>query len=144
MKKVIPWPERFWRKVAILENGCWEWTAGKNGSGYGAFYPLNGNRKQVTSHVWAYVQYVGPVPSGLELDHKCRNRACVNPMHLEPVTSAVNVLRGFGPMAINARKTHCKRGHLLSGENLRVVKDGRCCKTCARMHKARYRKARVT
>lgn len=123
--------ERFWRKVLILENGCWFWTGGKDNQGYGFFALEAKPRKGIGAHVYAYTRSVGPVPEGLELDHKCRNPSCVNPLHLEPVTTRVNVLRGFGACAINVRKTHCIHGHPFSGENLYLRPDGgRACRTC--------------
>lgn len=80
----------------------------------------------------------GSIPKGLTLDHLCRNRACVNPVHLEPVTNRVNILRGIGITAQNARKTHCKHGHPFTVENT-IYKHGggwRICKICNR---ARFR-----
>jgi len=95
---------RFFAKIRPLSNGCWEWTAYKTkrllqtvagdwrvDGGYGMFW-LNGTN--VCAHAAAYVHCIGAVPEGLELDHLCRNRACVNPTHLEPVTHSVNMRRG--------------------------------------------------
>jgi hypothetical protein len=75
---------------------------------------------------------VGPIPEGKQLDHLCRNRACINPEHLEPVTAKENILRGESFSAKNARKTHCIHGHELSGDNLRILKHGRVCLECRR------------
>ena len=69
------------------------------------------------AHRAYYERYVGPIPEGLVIDHLCRNRRCVNPTHLEPVTSAENNLRGLGPGAVNRRKKACHRGHAFTPEN---------------------------
>lgn len=131
---------RLWKKIRVNpETGCWDWLGGSvTVWGYGQFHIL-GHPYQ--AHNVVYTLYVGPVPGGLELDHTCRNRRCVNPGHLEPVTQLVNILRGSSPAALNAVKTHCKRGHVLSGENLRVKRGRRgvlrVCRTCANAESAR-------
>lgn len=98
--------ERFWAHVRKTPT-CWEWTAGTTGaSGYGVF---RANGKATTAHRWAYEQLVGAVPEGLDLDHLCRNRLCVNPAHLEPVTHRENCLRGEAPAARYAQRERCDR-----------------------------------
>ena len=99
--------DRFWSKVS-KSDGCWTWLGGLDGKGYGYF--RLGSR-MVGSYRLAYELLIDPVPDGLVLDHLCRNRKCVNPWHLEPVTNRENVLRGSGITAMQARQTHCKRGH---------------------------------
>lgn len=128
------WPDitakaRFEAKYVPEPNsGCWLWVAGLGGNGYGVFW--NGVNREV-AHRFSYKLYKGPIPDDLELDHLCRMRCCVNPEHLEPVTSAINVLRGMGTGAIYARRTHCERGHLMLGDNLRIKSDGtRQCVQC--------------
>ena len=121
--------DRFWAKVRKGDL-CWEWTAAKS-TGAGVFR-LNG--ANVLAHRFAYEQLVGPIPTGLVLDHLCRNRACVRPDHLEPVTIGENVMRGEGACPRNARKTHCVRGHALSGSNIyesRLKHGHRICRVCA-------------
>lgn len=132
---------RFWSKVERLESGCWIWIGLKR-FGYGMFYgrqPVSGRRQYVRAHRTAYEWSRGPIPDGLELDHLCRVKACVNPDHLEPVTSRENTLRGIGPSAKNALKTHCYRGHEFLPENTYHYTNGdRGCRICA-IEKARAR-----
>lgn len=121
---------RFWAKVDKNgPGGCWPWL-GAVRTGYGRFAVQQ--KRLVQAHRFAYELLVGPIPDGLELDHLCRNRACVNPDHMEPVTSRVNTLRGTSPAARNAVKTHCDAGHPLSPENTYVWNGQRACKTCRR------------
>ena len=109
-------PERFESKFIPEPNtGCWLWIAGIAGGGYGSYW--NGTKK-VSAHRFSYEQTRGPIPQGLEIDHLCRQRLCVNPEHLEAVTHRENVLRGDGWTAHQARQTHCHRGHPLTPDNL--------------------------
>jgi hypothetical protein len=121
--------ERFWAKVD-KSGDCWQWTAALNSAGYGKFSV--GSKQQLLAHRYAYELMVGPIPEGLELDHLCRVRRCVNPAHLEPVTTRENVMRGY------ARKTHCVHGHEYTPENTRLVHRAnrpgpfRLCLACRR------------
>lgn len=120
---------------------CWEWTAGKSSKGYGMVYV--GGKMQMAYRV-VYELYRGAIPEGRQLDHLCRNPGCVNPEHLEPVTSKENTLRGEGIAARNARKTHCIHGHKYTPENTIIRKDGagKECRTC-RHNRAQERRKRT-
>lgn len=123
--------ERFWEKVSTpTPDGCWLWTGGTSIDGYGTF-GLTKSKKTVRSHRWAYEALVGAIPEGLTLDHLCRNTLCVNPAHLEPVTSVVNVQRG------KALITHCPHGHPYDSENTYHWRGHRICKACQRIRRSR-------
>ena len=125
-----PPQKRFWSKVDRQDAGCWPWTGSTDIHGYGVF-KVQG--KLVRAHRFAYELLVGPIPDDLTLDHLCRNRACVNPADLEPVTRGENVLRGETIPAKNAAKTHCPRGHLYDAPNTYVdPAHKRVCRTCHR------------
>jgi hypothetical protein len=132
--------KRFKAKYEEAGNGCWLWQASLDEHGYGQFWY---GSALGSAHRFAYEFYKGAIPVGLELDHLCRVHNCVNPAHLEAVSSATNHLRGA-----SARKTHCVHGHPLSGDNLYLhPKNGRRgCVTCRRRQAAEChaRKAGMT
>jgi len=125
---------------------CWIWTAAKNPTGYGVLYMYS---RQATgkpfstheyAHRFAYEIGKGPIPVGLELDHLCRVRECVNWNHLEPVTHQINALRGLTVVALNAAKTECAQGHPFDLFNTFNSPNGqRFCRTCQREAKLRWR-----
>lgn len=118
--------------IPVPVTGCWLWTGSLNGHGYGKVRDRD-SRLQ-TAHRASYRAFVGPIPEGLDLDHKCRVRCCVNPAHLEPVTRSENLRRS--PLAGKyARKlvTACRAGHAFDESNTRWGTSGyRECLTCRR------------
>jgi hypothetical protein len=119
---------------------CWPWRGYIAPEGYGRLW-CSDRRRHVPAHRYSYEHYIGPVAPELVMDHLCRNRACVNPYHLEPVTDRVNVLRGIGPTAQFARSTVCQRGHEKVPANLYVRPDGTaCCRRCVRMRENEQRR----
>lgn len=121
--------ERFWQKVNVTVDGCWDWLGGAGGKGHGAFMV---DRKNVGAHRFAYELMVGAIPDGAHLDHLCRNPSCVRPTHLEPVSLWENLRRSNTQVAvINASKTHCKRGHEFTPENTYTGNGNRACRQCA-------------
>lgn len=124
---------------------CWIWTLSKNKRGYGKASKRGGG--WMLAHRASYLLIIGPLQKGEVPDHLCRVPACVNPYHLEIVTNVENILRGNSLNAINAKKTHCIRGHPLSGDNLYIEnkrngKIGRRCKRCYFENSQRYERER--
>lgn len=134
--------ERFWAKVKKTDS-CWLWQ--------GYIHPLTGygtiqiSGKPELVHAVSYKLVGKIIPEGMELDHLCRNRACVNPDHLEPVIHRDNVLRGINACAQNARATHCPQGHPYDLFNTyRIPSGGRGCRTCRMEENRKYRMRRLS
>lgn len=133
--------ERFWSKVDFDphdEARCWRWLACHSSDGYGSFTLAN---RMVGAHRLAFELERGEIPAGLELDHLCSQRDCVNPRHLDPVTHQENIRRGRTGIA-NRSKDRCPEGHVYDAVRIRT--DGtthRACKRCSarytRNHRAR-------
>jgi hypothetical protein len=122
------------QRIAAVPGGCWLWLGTIQVGGYGrldtkAFGPR-------MAHRIMYELVHGPIPGGLQLDHLCRNRGCVNPDHLEPVTPRENLMRSPLTRARqNADKTHCNRGHEFNDSNTRLSPAGtKVCRPCMKMH----------
>lgn len=118
--------ERFWLNVEKSET-CWLWIGYIKPNGYASFYPGGGRHvSKVYAHRFAYELVSGPIPDGMEVDHTCNVRNCVNPEHLEAVTHRTNLDRA------KDRRTHCKAGHALTEDNLYEWRGNRRCRTCIR------------
>ena len=125
-------PNNFDAKIDKLPGGCWIWTGSKTSRGYGNAYIAG---QYVLMHRAAYEHYIGPIPEGYNVTHTCRNQLCLQPKHLKAVTPREKTLQYNGPTTINARKTHCKRGHEFTPENTHVTPLGsRICRICRKQH----------
>ena len=136
-------------KFALPEpnSGCHLWVGSISNKGYGQFHCgfVDGVQKIWRAHRVAYALEFGDIPEGLDLDHLCRVRSCVNPLHLEPVTRSINLTRGIGgdiARAIKAKITHCPSGHEYSGNNLYLKGTRRYCRICRTAAYIRYRERR--
>lgn len=130
--------ERFWAKVDA-SGDCWLWTACLDREGYGQFSPRH--NVKVKAHRFAYEGLVGPIPLGLVIDHLCRIHNCVNPDHLEVVTNAENVRRGF---RLRSRQQFCRYGHQMDAENTLIHRRRQGsprhqCRTCWAGYFRKYR-----
>jgi hypothetical protein len=133
-------PHNFLDKIILVDgpllSQCWQWTAAKDGCGY-AMGSLK--HKWLRAHRLSYMRIIGPIPDDKELDHLCRNRLCINPFHLEPVTHIVNVSRGNAGVW-ESQKTHCSKGHPFDETNTYFYRTGkylkRGCLICRRERSA--------
>ena len=140
--------DKFWSK--INKNGpvpsdrpelgqCWVWIASLDTTGYGRFWSgTRPDRRLQPAHRISYELSVGYIPDGMDIDHLCRNRCCVNPSHLEPVTRKENLRRGIRPGRYQTAKTHCPKGHPYEGSNLFMDRGRRHCMTCKRKYQREH------
>lgn len=139
----LPGPAKVWNSVMrhrrVDPSGCWIYTGYCDRDGYGYTHV---NRKTTKVHRWIYEQVVASIPPQYQIDHLCRNPSCFNPDHLEAVTPLENTLRSNSLSAQNARRTHCRKGHPLSGSNLliEIGRTGRPQRRCRECKNARQRK----
>ncbi len=126
---------RYAEKIEVTD-GCWTWLGTRTTRGYGRIFK---GRKPYQAHRVVYELLVGAIPEGMTLDHLCRNRLCVNPAHLEPVSDRINRMRGISPPAVAARRATCVHGHEYTPQTMRLTKQGaRVCRICTN-EKARAR-----
>lgn len=131
---------RFMALNFLTDDGCWIWLGSRGRGGYAQF---NDGTTMRRAHRWAYEYFVGAIPAGLDIDHLCRHRDCVNPEHLEPVTRSENLRGGYQARGL---KDSCSQGHPLDIANTFQRQDGgRGCRICrnnaSRASKARARAA---
>lgn len=134
-------PDNFLAKIKVNDSGCWEWLGYISQKGYGQ---LSCNCRGIAAHTFSYELFIGPVPMGLELDHLCNVKHCVNPVHLEPVTQAENMRRAGGYALLAQKggrargvqlkaKTHCPQGHPYDAVNTYINKGARNCRICPQL-----------
>lgn len=125
-------------------DACWPWPGSAKHDGYGrSSVTVDGVPRVFLVHREAWARLRGPIPKDATLDHLCRNRKCLNPAHLEPVSLVENVMRGESPIAANAEKTHCANGHPYDDENTNWKTDrrgrkSRECISCRREYQRQY------
>jgi hypothetical protein len=131
------------RPKFTISDGCWQWTAALDSYGYPQIWC---NHRVQYAHRVMYELFIGPIPEGLQLDHLCRNPKCVRPDHLEPVTMAENIARGWATgehVRWQRKKTECPQGHPYDEANTYICKTGRRhCRACARAYYHRTKGAK--
>lgn len=134
--------DRFERLTEPMPTGCLVWQGKRDKQGYGRMYAYGTN--SYLAHRFAYEQFIGPIPEGMQVDHLCRNQSCVNPEHLEAVTPLVNTHRSILARGLTIPVSHCVRGHAFDEANTRYNKRGdRACRACDRENQKRYAERRT-
>ena len=139
---MITLPSRIWNQVQPTPDSCWFWLGPKHTHGYG-LTTIDGRTRY--AHRVMYENAIGPIPSGLQIDHLCEEKSCVNPEHLEAVTPYENCVRSEGTAKRGATQTHCKRGHEFTAENTyrpSTHPRRKECRTCKRNRTNAYKKRR--
>lgn len=136
--------ERFYLQVDTTGE-CWIWLGHTDKKGYARF--KNDDLKSVAVHRWSYEKWVGEIPEGMVIDHKCFNPRCQNPKHLRTATQEDNTVKYGRTNAafVNANKSVCNSGHPLTGENLRleVKRNGKIVRRCKKCHALKIHKWRA-
>lgn len=133
--------ERLTSRLVETDAGCWVFTGALNAAGYGA---IGDRGKVLRTHRVMYEHMVAEIPEGLQLDHLCRNRACCNPYHMEPVTNYVNWMRGEHRVVKVLRDGVCQRGHEMTPANTyRRKSGGVLCRACVLENNRAYRRRRA-
>lgn len=137
MARKLNLKDRLLSRVSLSNSGCWEWTGHLTSTGYSQMTVgsrTDKTRTNTQAHRVSYAVFVGELVDGLQIDHLCRNRKCINPKHLEQVTCAENLRRGNPAWKQQMARTHCPKGHEYSESNTYVRKSGgRMCKECSRI-----------
>lgn len=123
-------PQNIARRIRIEDNGCWTWLGTLQNNGYASISYMG---RSHVGHRLTYTLLVGQIPKGLEVDHLCRVRECVNPEHFEIVTHAENMRR--------IRRPNCANGHALVEENIYVYRGKRLCRACRRERQRQARRS---
>jgi len=148
--KIIPPFDRFMQKFKVNpKTGCWIWTGTYDDKGYSQLFlkqeKITRKATKISGHRFSYLTLKGKIPPGMQIDHICRTRGCVNPEHLRLVTPRENVLLGIGPAAEHASKVACVNGHPFTIENTYVWKGKfRKCRECRRIKQADYHKRKIS
>ena len=130
--------KRVLSRITVNNQGCWEWKSPLHDGGYAT---MSVDDKSQYIHRLIYEYYHGQIQSDLQIDHLCRNRKCVNPIHLELVTQKENIMRGKGVGVLNSLKTQCPKGHPYTKENLIMYKDGsKKCRICHNERQKQYQR----